>query len=106
MSLLTVIAEVVRKMIGYDTLKGVRYSFIPFAYSFYAYAAHWWTNTSESLEEAVEEMPAGYAEKMEAVIRNVPGLVIALILVIPVAIFGIWIAEKMMKKLTRTMTED
>ncbi|MBR2262866.1 MAG: MptD family putative ECF transporter S component [Firmicutes bacterium] len=69
--ILTLIAEAVRKLNGYDTLKGVRRSFIPFAFAFYAYAAHWWTNTEGSLAEAVEEMPAGYADKMEVVIRNI-----------------------------------
>ncbi len=96
--MITLIAEIVRKLNGYDTIKGVRYSFIPFAYSFYAYTAHWWTNTSESLGEALEEMPLGYADKMEAVINNVPALVVALILVVPVAILGMMIAEKLLKK--------
>lgn len=43
-------------------------------------------------------MPAGYADKMEKVINNIPALVIALILVIPVSIIGMRIAEKVMKK--------
>ena len=95
---LTGITELVRGLCGYHTLKGVRWSFIPFAFSFYAYSAHWWTNTAESLEEAVEEMPAGYADKMASVISNIPVLIVALILVIPAAILGIWIAGKVMKK--------
>ena len=69
------LAEIIRKVNGYDTLKGIRLSFIPFAFSFYAYSAHWWTETATSLQEAVEEMPAGYADKMEAVISNIPMLV-------------------------------
>ena len=32
--LLTVFAEIIRKAVGYDTLKGVELSFIPFAFSF------------------------------------------------------------------------
>ena len=83
---------------GYDTLKGVRYSFVPFAYSFYAYTAHWWTDTENALAAAVEEMPEGYAAKMQTVIDNVPLLCIALILVIPVAILAMRLAEKVMKK--------
>ena len=97
---LTALAEIIRKLIGYETLKGVLYSFIPFAFSFYAYAAHWWTNTAESLAEAVEEMPAGYADKMETVIHNTPVLIIMLVLTIPVAILGMRLAEKVMKKQT------
>jgi hypothetical protein len=50
------------------------------------------------LDEAVEIMPAGYADKMEAVINNIPALIIALVLVIPVAFFGMKLAEKAMKK--------
>ena len=102
---LTVIAELLRTLTGYHTLKGVRHSFIPFAYSFYAYAAHWWTNTAESLAEAVEEMPVGYADKMATVIGNVPVLIVTLVLVIPVAILGIRIAEKVMKMQTKLLKQ-
>lgn len=98
MIVLTVIAELVRKLNGYNTLKGVRRSFIPFAFSFYAYSAHWWTNTEGSLAEAVEEMPAGYAEKMETVIHNIPLLIVMLVLTIPVAILAMRFAEKVLKK--------
>lgn len=80
------------------SLKTSRRSFIPLAYSFYAFTAHWWTDTQGSLEAAVEEMPAGYADKMLPVINNTPGLIIALILVIPVAVIGMRLAEKVLKK--------
>ena len=95
---LSLIAEFVRGLNGYDTLKGVRWSFIPFAFSFYAYSAHWWTDTAGSLAEAAEEMPAGYAEKMESVISNTPVLIGILVLTIPVAVLGMRLAEKIMKK--------
>ena len=98
MILLALLAELIRGRSGYDTLKGVRRSFIPLAFSFFAYAAHWWTDTEESLAAAVEEMPAGYADKMEAVIQNTPMLIIMLVLTIPVAILGMRIAEKVLKK--------
>ena len=98
MIILALLAELIRRINGYETLKGVRRSFIPLAFSFYAYAAHWWTNTEESLAEAVEEMPVGYAEKMEAVIHNIPMLIIMLVLTIPAAILGMRIAEKVLKK--------
>ncbi len=104
MVIVTVVAEIVRKIFGNDTKKGVRFSFIPFAYSFYAYSAHWWTNTADSVQAAVDEMPEGYADMMEPVIANTIGLVIALILVIPVAILGMWIAEKIMKKQYSNLT--
>ncbi len=95
---LALVAELIRKLCGYDTKKGVRLSFIPFAFSFYAYSAHWWTDTEGTLAAAVEEMPAGYADKAAAVIHNIPILIVLLVLTIPVAILGIWIAEKAMKK--------
>ncbi len=98
MIVLALLAELIRGMNGYETLKGVRRSFIPFAFSFYAYSAHWWTDTEESLATAVEEMPAGYADKMETVIQNVPLLIIMLILTIPAAVLGMRIAEKVLKK--------
>ena len=98
MIVLALAAELVRKLHGYDTLKGVRRSFIPLAFSFYAYSVHWWTDTEGSLAAAVEEMPAGYADKMMPVIQNVPVLIVMLILTIPVALLGIRLAEKAMKK--------
>ena len=98
MIILAVLAELIRKLCGYDTRKGVRWSFIPFAFSFYSYSAHWWTDTEGALAAAVEEMPAGYAEKMEAVIHNIPILIVMLVLTIPVAIFAMRLAEKVIKK--------
>lgn len=95
---LIVLAELFRKLKGYDTKKGVRLSFIPFAFSFYAYSAHWWTDTENALAAAVEEMPAGYADKMAPVIRNTPLLVIMLVLTVFVAMLAVRLAEKVMKK--------
>ena len=97
---LTLLAEFIRRLNGYDTLKGVRLSFIPFAFSFYAYSAHWWTDTEGSLAAAVEEMPAGYADKMLPVIENAAMLIIMLALTIPVAVLSIRLAERVMKKQT------
>ena len=97
MLVMTALAEIIRAVLGYDNLKGVMWSFIPFAFSFYAYTFHWWTETAGSLEEAVEEMPAGYAATMEAVINNTPAIVIALVLVIPAAVLGMTLAKKLMK---------
>ena len=98
MILLAALAELIRKLCGYDTRKGLRRSFIPFAFSFYAYSAHWWTDTEGSLAAAVEEMPAGYAEKMEPVIHNIPLLIVMLVLTIPVSILAMRLAETVMKK--------
>lgn len=98
MILLAAVAELIRKLNGYGTLRGVRRSFIPFAFSFFTYTAHWWTDTEGALAAAAEEMPAGYADKMAPVIENIPGLIIALVVTIPVAVLGMRLAEKVMKK--------
>ena len=98
MIVLTVIAEIIRAVCGYNTLKGAKLSFIPFAFSFYTYSAHWWFDKEGSLAAAVEEMPAGYADKMEPVIDNIPLLIVMLVLTVPVAILGMFFACKIMKK--------
>ena len=96
--ILTVLAELIRKVNGWHTLKGVCLSFIPLAFSFYAYAAHWWTDTEGSLAEAALEMPAGYADKMAPVIANIPMLAIMLILTVPVAILAMKLSVRVMRK--------
>ncbi len=98
MVVLTALAELLRKSKGYDARAGVRWSFVPFAFSFFTYTAHWWTDTEGSLAAAVEEMPAGYDQQMLHIINNVPVLIVVLILTIPVAILAIRLAERVMKK--------
>lgn len=97
---LTALAEIIRYFCKYDTLKGVRWSFIPFAFSFFAYTLHWWTDTEGSLAAAVEEMRAGYDQLMIPVINNVPVLVVVMVLTIPVAILAMRLAERSLKKQT------
>ena len=91
---ITALAELLRKVFGYETRKGVRWSFIPFAFSFFAYTSHWWTDTEGSLAAAVEEMPAGYDQLMIPVINNIPVMIVVLVLTIPVAILAIRLAER------------
>ncbi|MBR6048892.1 MAG: MptD family putative ECF transporter S component [Bacteroidales bacterium] len=100
---LSALAEILRKVNGYDTLKGVRWSFLPFAFSFFAYTAHWWTDTEGSLAAAVEEMPAGYDQLMLPVINNIPVLIVVLVLTVPVAILAIRLADRTMKKSASSM---
>ena len=99
---LTALAEIIRKANGYDSFKGVRWSFVPFAFSFFAYTAHWWTDTEGSLAAAVEEMPAGYDQLMLPVIDNIPVLVVVLVLTIPVAILAMRLATKAIKLKTES----
>lgn len=102
MVVLTALAEIIRKANGYDSLMGVRWSFVPFAFSFFAYTAHWWTDTEGSLKAAVEEMPAGYDQLMLPVIDNIPVLVVVLVLTIPVAILAMRLATKVLKLKTES----
>ncbi len=95
---LALLTELIRGIVGYDKLKGIRASFVPLAFSFYAYAAHWWTETEGSLAEAQEIMPAGCPDKMLPVIENRPMLIVFLALTVPVAMIGMRLAEKIMKK--------
>lgn len=60
----------------------------------YKYTLHWWTDTEGSLAAAVEEMPAGYDALMKPVIDNVPMLIVAILLTIPVAILAMRLAER------------
>ena len=101
--ILTALAEILRKIKGYDTLKGVRWSFVPFAFSFFAYTLHWWTDTEGSLAAAVEGMPAGYDALMKPVIDNIPMLIVVLVLTIPVAMLTLRLAERAMKRPAATL---
>lgn len=94
---LTALSEILRYFLGYDTRKGIRWSFVPLAFSFFAYTLHWWTDTEGSLAAAVEEMPAGYDEMMKPVIDNIPMLVVMLVLTVPISIIGMKLAEKVLK---------
>jgi hypothetical protein len=98
MVVLTAAAEIIRYRCKYDTLKGVRLSFIPFGLSFFAYTLHWWTDTEGSLAAAVEEMRPGYDALMRPVIDNTPMLVVVILLAIPVSILAMRLAEKAMPK--------
>ncbi|MCR5363060.1 MAG: MptD family putative ECF transporter S component [Bacteroidales bacterium] len=100
---LTALAEIIRYFCKYDTLKGVRWSFIPLAFSFFAYTAHWWFDKEGSLAAAVEEMPAGYDQLMIPVINNIPVLIAVLVLTIPVAILAMRLAERTLKKPAATL---
>lgn len=100
---LTALTEIIRYFCKYDTLKGVRWSFIPLAFSFFAYTSHWWFDTEGSLAAAVEEMPAGYDRLMIPVINNIPVLVVVMVLTIPVAILAMRLAERTLKKPAATL---
>ena len=100
-AVLTALAECIRYFCKWDTLKGVRWSFVPFAFSFFAYTAHWWTDTQGSLSAAVEEMRPGYDQLMVPVIENIPVLVAVLALTVPVAVIAMRVAERALKKQTQ-----
>ncbi|MBR6457803.1 MAG: MptD family putative ECF transporter S component [Bacteroidales bacterium] len=95
---LTALSELFRYLFRADSRKAIRWSFVPFAFSFFAYTIHWWTDTEGSLAAAVEEMPAGYDQSMIPVIDNVPLLIVVMILTIPVAILSMRLAERVLNK--------
>lgn len=97
MIMLTALAELIRFRFKYDSRNGVRWSFVPFAFSFFTYTGHWWTDTEGSLAAAVEEMPAGYDQLMIPVIDNVPMLIVVLLLTVPIAILAMRLAEMILK---------
>ena len=103
---LTALAEIIRYYCKYDTLKGVRLSFIPFAFSFFAYTAHWWFDTEGSLSAAVEEMPAGYDQLMIPVINIIPALLVVLVLTIPVSMLAMRLAERILNKQTEGLDDE
>ncbi len=100
---LTALAEIIRYFCKYDTLKGIRWSFIPFAFSFFAYTSHWWFDTKGALAAAIKEMPSGYDQLMLPVINNIPMLIVVLVLTIPVAILAMRLAELVLKKTAATL---
>lgn len=93
---LAAFSELLRHFYGYDTDKGIRTSFLPMGFTFYAYSSHWWTNTPGSLLAALEKMPQGYAAEMEKIIENVPMLLVMLTLTVPITIIAITYALKLM----------
>ena len=96
--MLTALSEILRRAFGYDTDKGIRVSFIPFAFSFFAYTSHWWTDTDGSLAAAVAEMPQGYDQQMLPIIENIPALIIVLVLTVPVAILSMRGAQQFCRR--------
>lgn len=91
---LTALSELIRFLCKYETPKSIRWSFVPFALSFFAYTAHWWTDTEGSLAAAVAEMRPGYDQMMIPVINNIPVLIVVIVLTIPVSILAMRLAEK------------
>ena len=96
--ILTALAELIRFIFKYDTLKGIHWSFVPFALSFFAYTAHWWTDTEGSLAAALEVMRPGYDQLMIPVIDNETVMVIVVLATIPLSILAMKLAERALKK--------
>ena len=94
---LAALAEITRFWHKYDSPKSIRWSFVPFALSFFAYTSHWWFDTEGSLAAAVEEMRPGYDQLMVPVIENVPMLIVAIVVAIPVSILSMRLAESLLR---------
>lgn len=64
---LNVIAEGARALFGYDSKKGLGISAFIMSFSTFAWAFPIWFMHDFTISEAVKEMPAGYAETLDAV---------------------------------------
>lgn len=94
MIVLAALSEFLHSKFKYDGVKSLRWGFIPMAFSYFTYTAHWWTDTEGSLAAAVEEMRPGYDQLMIPVIDNIPVLILVYLITIPLAILAIRLATK------------
>ena len=86
---LAALSEFLKIKFQSNPIKSLRWGFVPMAFSFFTYTAHWWTDTEGSLAAAVEEMRPGYDQLMIPVIDNVPVLILVYLITIPFAILAI-----------------
>jgi hypothetical protein len=91
---LAALSEFLHSKFIYDGVKSLRWGFIPMAFSYFTYTAHWWTDTQGSLAAAVAEMRPGYDQLMIPVIDNIPVLILVYLITIPLAILAIRLAKK------------
>jgi len=94
MIVLAALSEFLHSKFQSDPVKSQRWGFVPMAFSYFTYTAHWWTDTEGSLAAAVEEMRPGYDQLMIPVIDNIPVLILVYLITIPLAILAIKIASK------------
>ena len=94
MIVLAALSEFLHSKFKADTVKSLRWGFVPLAFSYFTYTAHWWTDTEGSLAAAVEEMRPGYDQLMIPVIDNIPMLIFVYLITIPLAILAIRLATK------------
>ena len=91
---LAALSEFLKVKFQSNPVKSLRWGFVPMAFSFFTYTAHWWTDTEGSLAAAVEEMRPGYDQLMIPVIDNIPVLILVYLITIPLAILAIRLATK------------
>ena len=94
MIILAALSEFLHSKFKADPVKSLRWGFVPLAFSYFTYTAHWWTDTEGSLAAAVEEMRPGYDQLMIPVIDNIPVLILVYLITIPLAILAIRLATK------------
>ncbi|MGX8690141.1 MAG: MptD family putative ECF transporter S component [Bacteroidaceae bacterium] len=94
MIILATLSEFLHSKFKADPVKSLRWGFVPMAFSYFTYTAHWWTDTEGSLAAAVEEMRPGYDQLMIPVIDNIPVLILVYLITIPLAILAIRLATK------------
>ena len=94
MIILAALSEFLHSKFQSDPVKSLRWGFVPMAFSFFTYTAHWWTDTEGSLAAAAKEMRPGYDQLMIPVIDNIPMLIFVYLITIPLAILAIRLATK------------
>ena len=94
MIILAALSEFLHSKFKNDDIKSLRWGFVPLAFSYFTYTAHWWTDTEGSLAAAAKEMRPGYDQLMIPVIDNVPMLIFVYLITIPLAILAIRLATK------------
>lgn len=93
----TICAELIRRICGYDTAHGNLISFVFYAFTMSGKTLYIWADTEFTIAEAVEEMPAGYADK---ILQFTPGWVMMVMLFATVifALLGGCIGKSVLKK--------
>lgn len=92
-----VLAELVRRLGGYESLRAARWSFLPLAFSSSGSPLYIWIDPARTAASAAEEMSPAYAAAVEGLAT--PGmLVLMLAAIIGGAAIGAWLGSPLWKR--------
>ena len=91
-----VVAELLRRAFGYDSWKGLKWSSVAMCFSNFGYSMCIWLMRDFTYSEAVEEMPAGYADTLMKV-SPAWTLPVTLIATVVIALICAEISRKLLK---------